>query len=91
MSDRRFRRTCGVAGLAFTEQQYLLGIQGAAMRGGETVTHLTNSQGIQQDHVNAARHVARATELVTVATNSCGSCVRNLVLVTLLTYVILTQ
>ena len=91
MSDRRFRRTCGVAGLAFTEQQYLLGIQGAVMRGGETVTHLTNSQGIQQQHINAARHVARATELGTVATNSGRSCVRNLVFITLLAYVILTQ
>jgi len=51
------------------------------MREREMMSHL-NSQSRNQGHINTARQVARATELGTVATNNCGSGVRNLVHVT---------
>jgi len=41
------------------------------MREREMTSHL-NSRSRNQGHINTAHHVARATELGTVATNSCG-------------------
>jgi hypothetical protein len=46
---------------------------GGCNEGERDVTHLTNSQSRHQGHINAARQVARATELGTVTTNNCGS------------------
>ena len=68
----------GCLGLAFTEQQQMYHIPawcpGGCNEGGrDDVTQLTNSQSRHQGHINAARHVAQATELATVATNNCGS------------------
>jgi len=52
--------------------------------GPDDVTHLTKSQSRHQVHINAARQVARETELGTVATNNCGSWMWNLVRITYL-------
>jgi hypothetical protein len=37
--QKGFRHTCELPGLAFTEQQYQLGVQEAAMREGEMKSH----------------------------------------------------